>query len=173
MAKPSLETERRSQDEYRRRAALGDPDAQFYLAWDYFKGRLVAKDIPTAISFLRQLEKTSPQLARFNIAKMKYLVGDDSLKDDIRIDCEAGFGPALYLMAGNSYRKGSQTDLAEALSYFEAAARNGHLLSRIWAWRLSRRGFWHRVATSISLLPMIVQIIVVMMRNEKDVRVWH
>jgi hypothetical protein len=129
--------------------------------------------IPTAISFLRQLEKTSPQLARFNIAKMKYLVGDDSLKDDIRIDCEAGFGPALYLMAGNSYRKGSQTDLAEALSYFEAAARNGHLLSRIWAWRLSRRGFWHRVATSISLLPMIVQIIVVMMRNEKDVRVWH
>jgi hypothetical protein len=44
MAKPSLETERRSQDEYRRRAALGDPDAQFYLAWDYFKGRLVAKD---------------------------------------------------------------------------------------------------------------------------------
>ena len=51
-----------------------------------------------AIALLRQLEEKSPELARFNIAKMKYLVGDASFKDDIQADCDAGFGPALYLM---------------------------------------------------------------------------
>jgi TPR repeat protein len=93
-------------EEYRRRAAMGDTDALFYMARYYFKGRLVPRDLQVAIAFLRQLEEKSPELARFNIAKMKYLVGDASLKDDIQVDCDAGFGPALYLMAANSYREG-------------------------------------------------------------------
>jgi hypothetical protein len=49
------------------------------------------------------LEEKSPELARFNIAKRKIFVGDAPAKDDIQADCDAGFGPALYLMAANSY----------------------------------------------------------------------
>ena len=72
MAKTSLEEEYRSQEEYRRRAAMGDMEALFHLAWDYFKGRLVSKDVPMAMALLRQLEEKSPEFAGFNIAKMKY-----------------------------------------------------------------------------------------------------
>jgi hypothetical protein len=62
-----------------------------------------------AIALLRQMEETSPQLARFNIAKMKYLAGDASFQDDIRVDCDAGFGPALYLIRIYLKRSGDQT----------------------------------------------------------------
>ena len=102
----------------------------FYLAWDYFKRRLVPRDLQMAIALLRQLEEKSPELARFNIAKMKYLVGDDSIKDDIQADCDAGFGPALYLVAANSYKKRGQIGSGEAMRYFRAAAHSGHLYPR-------------------------------------------
>jgi TPR repeat protein len=85
-------------EEYRQRAARGDAEALFELAWSHFRGDLVPKDFQTAIALLRQMEEKSPQLARFNIAKMKYLGGDASFQNDIRVDCDAGFGPALYLM---------------------------------------------------------------------------
>jgi hypothetical protein len=171
MAKTPLEDEYRSQEEYRRRAAMGDTEALFYLAWDYFKGRLVAKDVQKAISLLRQLEEKSPQWARFNIAKMKYLEGDASLKDDIQADCEAGFGPSLYLMATHSYWKGGQTGKSEALAYFRAAAQSGHIPSKIWVWRLSKLGFWRRLATAIPVYLMGFQFIAIKLRNYDDVRV--
>lgn len=65
MVKLSLEQEYRSQGEYRRRAALGDTEALFHLAWDYFKGRLVSKDVSMAMALLRQLEEKSPEWARW------------------------------------------------------------------------------------------------------------
>jgi TPR repeat protein len=171
MAKTSLEEEYRSQEEYRRRAATGDPEALFHLAWDYFKGRLVAKDLQMAITLLRQLEEKSPEWARFNIAKMKYLEGDDSFKDEIQADCDAGFGPALYLMAANSQRKGGQMSKSEALGYFRAAAQSGHIPSKIWVWRLSKLGFWRRLATVIPLLFTVVRFFAIGVRNYNDVRV--
>ncbi len=171
MAKASLEEEYRSQEEYRRRAATGDTEALFYLAWDYFKGRLVSKDVQMAMALLRQLEEKSPEFARFNIAKMKYLEGDESLKDDIQADCNAGFGPALYLMAANSYRKGGQIGKSEALEYFRAAAQSGHIPSKIWVWRLSMLGFWGRFATAIPVYLMGFRFIAIKVRNYNDVRV--
>lgn len=71
-------------EEYRRRAAMGDTEALFHVAWEYFKGRVVSRDLEMAISLLRQLEENSPEWARFNIAKMKFFVGDASLKDDLQ-----------------------------------------------------------------------------------------
>jgi TPR repeat protein len=71
VVKPSLEQEYRSQEEYRRRAALGDTEALFHLAWDYYKGRLVTKDVPMAMALLRQLEEKSPEWARFNTNGLK------------------------------------------------------------------------------------------------------
>jgi hypothetical protein len=51
---------------------------------------------------------------------MKYFVGDASLKEDIRADCDAGFGPALYLM-GLYSRMQCRKD--EEISYFRAGAQ--------------------------------------------------
>lgn len=150
---------------------MGDPEALFYLAWDYFKGRLVEKDVQAAIALLRQLEEKSPEWARFNIAKMKYREGDVSLKDDIKIDCDTGFGPALYLMATDSFRKGGQLGKSEALGYFRAAAQSGHIPSKIWVWRLSKLGFWRRLATAIPVYLMGFRFIAIKVRDPNDVRV--
>jgi TPR repeat protein len=159
-------------EEYRRRAAMGDTEALFYMAWYYFKGRLVSKDLQVAIAFLRQLEEKSPELARFNIAKMKYFEGDASLKDDIQIDCDAGFGPALYLMAANSYRDRGQIFSSEAIRYFQAAAQSGHLPSKVLLWRHSKLGFWRRLATAIPVCSTALRFIAIKVRNSNDVRVW-
>jgi TPR repeat protein len=159
-------------EEYRRRAARGDTEALFYVAWEYFKGQVVSKDLQVAVGLLRQLEEKSPELARFNIAKMKYFVGDASLKDDIQADCDAGFGPALYLMAANSYREGGQTGSSEAIRYSRAAAQSGHLPSKIWSWRLSKLGFWRRLATAIPVFLTGLRFIAIKVRNSNDVRVW-
>jgi hypothetical protein len=171
VVKPSLEQEYRSQEEYRRRAALGDTEALFHLAWDYYKGRLVTKDVPMAMALLRQLEEKSPEWARFNIAKMKYLESDPSLKDDIRADCDAGFGPALYLMAANSFRRGGDIGKSEALGYLLAAAQNGHIPSKLWAWRLSKLGFWRRLATIVPMSWAALRFLSIGARNLNDVRV--
>ena len=77
--KVSLEEQYRSQEEYRRRAAMGDADALFYLAWNYFKERLVAKDVQWPSRYSGGWKGKSPKFARFNIAKMKYFEGDESL----------------------------------------------------------------------------------------------
>ena len=125
-----------------------------------------------AIALLRRLEEKCPQLARFNIAKMKYLVGDASLKDDIRADCDAGFGPALYIMAANSYRTGGPIGSSEALGYFRAAAQSGHLPSKIWVWRLSELGFWRRLARAFPVFLTALRFVAIRVRNSNDVRVW-
>jgi TPR repeat protein len=159
-------------EEYRRRATLGDTEALFYVAWEYFKGEVVPKNIELAIASLRQLEETSPQLARFNIAKMKYLVRDSSLGEDLKADCDAGFGPALYLMAAHSYREGGKTGTSDAIRYFRAAAQGGHLESKIWLWRLSNRGFWRRLATAGPVFLIALRFIAIKLRDSNDVRIW-
>jgi len=139
-------------EEYRHRAARGDTEALFELAWGHFRGDLVPKDFQMAIALLRQMEETSPQLARFNIAKMKYLAGDASFQDDIRVDCDAGFGPALYLMGIYLKKSGDQTGASEAVSYFRAASEADHLPSKILLWRYSSLGLG--VASRLRSLPI-------------------
>ena len=64
-------------EEYREQAARGHTDAPYLLAWEYYRGTFVPKDIGSAISLFRRLEETQPVLARFNIAKIKYAEGDN------------------------------------------------------------------------------------------------
>jgi TPR repeat protein len=158
-------------EEYRERAAAGDPSAQFSLAWVYFMGEIVPKDAGSAISLLRQLEKTYPEVARFNIAKMKYAEGDESLIDDLEPDCVAGFGPSLYLMGSYSLKKvGGDKGRAKAIEYFRAAAQNGHLPSQFLLWRLSKLGFWRRFATAIPAFRAYVRAATINARDDRDVR---
>ncbi|WP_315731455.1 MULTISPECIES: hypothetical protein [unclassified Bradyrhizobium] len=160
MVEPSLE-------QYRQQAATGDPGAIFDLAWKYFRERKSAEDLQMAITTLRQLEEKHPEWARFNIAKMKYIVGDASFKEDIQADCDAGFGPSLYLM-GLFCRK-TQGGANEAISYFRAGAQRGHLPSKILLWRSS--GFRLRVASAFPTYLAAVRWLAIALRNPTDVRV--
>jgi hypothetical protein len=159
MVKTSLE-------EYRQRATMGSPEAIFDLAWEYFRERKSAGDLQMALATLCRLEEKYPEWARFNIAKMKYFVGDASLKEDIRADCDAGFGPALYLM-GLYSRKQRRKD--EEISYFRAGAQRGHIPSKVALWRLS--GFRRRVVTAIPAYLLAFRWFAIALRNPTDVRV--
>jgi uncharacterized protein len=164
--------DKRELEEWRRRASLGEPRALLALAWEYFRGDVVPKDIDAAIALLRQLELKAPELARFNIAKIKYLEGDRSFVDDIQRDCAAGFGPALYLMAVYSKRKvGGDKGLREAIEYYRAAAQNGHLPSEFLVWRLSKLGLWQRLATAIPAHRTFMRVIAIRWRNIDDIRI--
>jgi TPR repeat protein len=111
------------------------------LAWEYFRGETLPKDIASATALLRQLELTAPEFARFNLAKIKYLEGDSTFVEDIRQDCAAGFGPALYVMGMYSRRRiGGDRGRREALEYFRTAAEHGHLPSELEFWRHSKLG---------------------------------
>lgn len=156
-----------SLEEYRQQAATGSPEAIFDLAWEYFRERKSAEDLQMALTTLRRLEEKHPEWAHFNIAKMKYLVGDASLKEDIRADCDAGFGPALYLMGQHSRKEQGGTD--EAISYFRAGAQRGHLPSKVLLWRLS--SFRRRVATAILVHLTALRWLAIALRNPTDVRV--
>ena len=116
----------------------------FDLAWKYFRERKSAEDLQMAITTLRQLEEKHPEWARFNIAKMKYIVGDASFKEDIQADCDAGFGPSLYLMGLFCRKKQGGTD--EAISYFRAGAQRGHLPSKILTMEIIRLPSTRRVS---------------------------
>jgi TPR repeat protein len=159
-------------EEFRQRAALGETAAQLKLAWEYFRGDVVPKDVDSAIELLRQVELKAPELARFNIAKIKLLEGDDSFVEDIRRDCAAGFGPTLYLMGVYSKKKaGGEKGLSEAIGYFRAAAQNGHLPSEFLVWRLSKLGFWQRLATAIPAHRTFIRMVGIRWRDTDDARI--
>jgi TPR repeat protein len=168
MAKLTLE-------DYRRQAEMGNPQALFDLACLYYWGRGVSKDVETAIALLRRLEMNAPewaQWARFNIAKMKYYERDASLRDYTKPDCDAGFGPALYLMGVYSTREGGEIGSSEAIKYFRAAAQSGHAMSEFLLWKESKAGFWRRLATAIPAYLALLRFAAIGVRNEKDVRAW-
>jgi TPR repeat protein len=158
-------------EEYRQRAAAGDPSAQFSLAWEYFMGEFVSKDLGSAIALLRLLEETYPEVARFNIAKMKYVEDDNSLVEDLQADCAAGFGPSLYLMGSYSLKKvGGEQGRTNAIEYFRAAARNGHLPSEFLFWRHGKLGLWRRLVTAVPAFRAYLRAAVINASDDRDLR---
>lgn len=150
---------------------LGDAKAQLDVAWEYYHGVIVNKNVSLAISMLRELERSSPEVARFHIAKIKLLENDSSFAEEIRSDCAAGFGPSLYLMGAalkNNLREGE--DLSEAVRYFSDAADVGHLPSQILAWRLGERSRWKRFITIIPVLKASIRMVVVRAHDVNDIR---
>ena len=88
----------------------------------------------------RAAELKKPALARFNLAKAKTLNGDETFAADIRQDCAAGFGPALYLMsAAEEHGPFRARNRKRAVGYFSHAARNNRLISEWYAWRFARK----------------------------------
>ena len=159
-------------EEYRRRAKRGEPNAQLELAWEYMKGEALPKDIDAAFALLRELEVAAPRLARFNIAKIKYLLGDQTFAEEIRADCEAGFGPSLYLMGVYSkQRVNGEKGLREAINYFRFAAREGHLPSEFQVWRIAKVGTWQRLATTIPAFLTFIRMVGIRWRDVDDIRI--
>jgi TPR repeat protein len=160
-----------------RRAAFGNADAQIALAWEHIKGRLVEKNVARAISLFREAESQKPRIARFNLAKAKILEGDPSFQDDIREDCSAGFGPALWLMGISALRRmrasrgePRQEALDEALRYLRLGAEKGHFPSEAAVWRYGLSP-WKRFWSLESVAQNILRWGRVWFRNERDERV--
>ena len=153
-------------------ADAGDPDAQIIVAWEYAKGKLVAKDFDRAVALFRAAEPAKGKVARFNLAKALMMNRDRSFKDVIRQDCDAGFGPALYLM-GVAESKGLfyDRDVERAVQYFSAAARDRHLTSEYFAWRLTKKSIVCWLATLPYGLGLSLKVLAIYLRNPNDQRV--
>jgi TPR repeat protein len=159
------------------RAAFGNANAQIELAWELIKGKRVEKDVAAAISLFREAESRKPRIARFNLAKAKLLEGDPTFQNDIREDCSAGFGPALWLMGMHALRrmrvsrgKPRQEALDEALRYFRLGVENGHFPSIAPIWRYGWRP-WKRFWSLTYVVPLAFRWIRIKLRNENDERV--
>jgi TPR repeat protein len=156
-------------DEIRRRAALGEARAQFELAWEYVRGDVIPKDVNAAIAIFRQMEANAPELARFNIAKIKLLENDDTGLDELEKDCRKGFGPACYLMG--VYAKQRKGDLERAIMCWRAGADSGHLPSEYLAWRLTQMSLWQRIRTTIPAHRLLIRSLRLRWRDADDVRI--
>jgi TPR repeat protein len=164
-------------NETKQRAELGDRNAQIALAWEYIKGELVEKDVTNAISLFRKAELHKPEIARFNLAKAKMLEGDRTFQEDILQDCNAGFGPALWLMGMYALRRmyalrgaHRQEALEEALRYFRLATQSGHLPSEGKVWRLER-GLWSRISSFRYAARISFRMGSIKLRNKDDQRI--
>ncbi|SRR6266540_5608757 len=166
---------RRSRDrlnEYQQRADAGDPDAQISLAWEYVSGEHVEKDLEKAVALLRTAESGSPRLAHFYLAKVKILGGDTTFVNELIRDCEAGFGPALYLMGVAAERglvNGASKD--DALRYFRLAAERGHLIAKFFAKRLEKKGTIEWLKSVPSQVGLFFEIFITKFRNPRDLSV--
>jgi TPR repeat protein len=111
-------------------------------------------------------------LARFNLAKALIMNGDVSFSSVIRQDCESGFGPALYLM-GAVARQGrfGDRDIRKAVQYFSLAARDNHLLSQFYVWRLQSKSVWRWIATFPDGVALSVRVLALYLRNPYDLRI--
>jgi TPR repeat protein len=161
----------------KRRVAVGNADAQIALAWAHIKGNLVEKDVARAISLFRQAESRKPRIARFNLAKAKLLEGDPTFRDDIREDCNAGFGPALWLMGMHALQRmresrgePRQESLDEALRYFRLGAEKNHFPSIAATWRYGWSP-WKQFWSLTYVVPLAVRWVRIKLENENDERV--
>jgi TPR repeat protein len=165
----------RSEDQlsgWRRLADSGNPDAQIVMAWEYAKGKLVPKDFDRAIALFRAAEPARGRLARFNLAKAMILNGDPSFSDVIRQDCDGGFGPALYLM-GVTEARGTfhERNVDKALHFFSLGAKDHHLLSACFAWRLQRKSFIGWLTSLPYGIGLGLRVTVLNFRDPNDLRI--
>jgi TPR repeat protein len=153
-------------------ADSGDPDAQIVVAWEYVKGKLIPKDFDRAVALFKAAERSKGRLARFNLAKAMLLNRDPSFRNVISDDCAAGFGPALYLM-GVSEAKGifGNKNLDEAVRYFSLAARDGHITSEFFAWRLQRKSVVCWIRTMPYAVRLTLRYIPIYLADSTDLRV--
>lgn len=158
--------------QWKQLAADGDPDAQIVMAWEYIKGKRVPKDLDHAIALFRAAEPAKGRLARFNLGKAMIFSHDPSFADVLRGDCEAGFGPALYLMGAVEARGIFGTrNLDQAVRYFSLAARDNHLVSGFFAWRLQRKSLLQWIKTLPQAMHLSLKVIALEWRDPNDLRI--
>lgn len=153
-------------------AENGDPDAQIVMAWEYAKGKLVPKDFDRAVALFRAAEPARGRLARLALARAMIINRDHSFNEVIRQDCEAGFGPALYLM-GVVALQGyfSERNVDQAVQYFSLAALDNHLPSKFYAWRNQRKSILEWLVTSPRFAGVALKVVFLSMRDPKDPRI--
>ena len=158
--------------EYRRLADGGDATAQIALAWEYGRGENVAKDMDAAVGLFRQAERKKRGLARFYLAKLKLLNQDPTFRNEIPDHYEPEFGPAFYLM-GVARKRGilCEPNLDEAIRYFELGARDNHLVSKFFAWKLRNMSPLQRITTFPHAVCLSIKMVIIKFRNVNDMRI--
>jgi TPR repeat protein len=153
-------------------ADSGDPDAQIVMAWEYIKGEAVPKDFGRAVALFRAAEPSRGRLARFNLAKALIRNGDASYSSVIQQDCDSGFGPALYLMGAVAQQGRFGTrDTEKAVQYFSIAARDNHLPSEFYAWRLASKSIWRWITTFPYGFRLSLRTLALYFKDPYDLRV--
>jgi hypothetical protein len=97
---------------------------------------------------------------------------DQSFEEVIHQDCNAGFGPALYLM-GVAELQGIFHDrnIERAVQYFSAAAHNHHLTSECFAWRLQKKSILRWLVTLPYGIGLSFRIFALYLQNPNDPRI--
>lgn len=147
--------------EYRSRAEIGDPDALISLAWEYFLGGTVDRDLEESMRLLKRAEEKKPRLARFYAAKIRILEGQAGSYEDLYVDCDGGYGPACYLMSVAAGKNLTSThNKNEEKKFLSLAAQQGHLVSKFFLWKDSGNGMLKRIALTPYSINLLVKIII-------------
>ncbi|PZA12706.1 hypothetical protein DNX69_07360 [Rhodopseudomonas palustris] len=146
-------------------ARAGDPRAAISLAWEYFLGERVSRDIGKCYSLLEQAEEVEPERARFYAAKIAILLKQRNVYEKILADCDNGYAPSCFLMSeviGQGLTEGSKKN---QLDYLRRGAELGHIVSEFFLWRSSTLGILRRLGTVPYALYLIVRIFVTKYRD--------
>jgi len=152
-------------DSYIKAAELGDKVAGAALGWEFLRGD--APDLSRALRQFELLKGIDRNFALFNIAKAKYIFGDQSFHADLEEAVKAEYVPALYLKAASNYAQQREVSVALWLR----AARAGHLPSTIQWLGKKRQGILRRMWDFPLLAFTMIKFAIIHSRNPYDERV--
>jgi len=117
----------------RQKADNLEPDAQYWLAWFYWEGKVVQQDIPRAGQLFLAAAEAGHVVAQFNTATA-YLQGNGFEKDAAealrwaRMAAEAGYVDAQFMLAVllSKDQAGMSCDRSESAKWCQRAAEQGH-----------------------------------------------
>jgi TPR repeat protein len=115
-------------------AEAGDAAAQMWLGWAYWEGNFIDVDLKQSKLWLERAAQSQHGEAQYRLALFCYhAVGENDIVIDLlRASVQNGCQAAAYEL-GNHYHWGLivPKDRAQALSWWQYAAKSGHVLSEI------------------------------------------
>jgi uncharacterized protein len=113
-------------------AEAGDAEAQMYVGWMHHVGKGVEKNLEEAERWYRRALAAQSPRVDFFLASIYWERGQRDKKNEwLERAASKGFPPALYEL-GRAHRFGHGVPVApqKSRSYYEEAARRGHLFAR-------------------------------------------
>lgn len=157
---------------YEGMADRGDLSAQMYLAWEYFEGKSVPKNVNRAYELLNLAVQSGNQYARFYFGKMMWIMKDPAIFELMQPDVDTSYGPALYLMGlCEEFGTFGPSNLPLALRYYQRAGAAGHLISQARFLRQRHPTKVGRTIATIRMIPLLTRIFYLKFKKADDERV--